>query len=100
MMTATRRNFLALAGSAPFAALALGSAAQAAVCYDPNTLPLTQKNRRRSLGYVPVSTDPVKKCAGCAYFTATEPGCGKCTLMSGGPVDAPGVCRSFAPRRK
>ena len=99
-MTSTRRNFLALAGTAPLAALAFGSAAHAAVCYDPNTLPLSQKSRRRALGYVDASADPVKKCGACAFFTAAEPGCGKCALFSGGPVNAAGVCRSFAPKGK
>jgi hypothetical protein len=99
-MNPSRRRFLTLASTAPLVALSFGAAAQAAVCYDPNTLPLSQKSRRRTLGYVDLSTDPVKKCGGCAFFTATAPGCGKCALLSGGPVNATGVCRSFAPRGK
>ena len=100
MTTTSRRSFLALAGSVPFAVAGLSSAAYAATCYDPNALPLSQKSRRRALGYVDQSTDPAKKCGGCAFFTATEPGCGKCQLFSGGPVNAGGVCRSYAPKPK
>jgi hypothetical protein len=99
-MNPSRRNFLALAGAVPIAALTFGGAAAAATCYDPNTLPFTQKSRRRSLGYVDVSTDPVKKCGNCSFFNAKEPGCGACNLLGGGMVNAGGVCRSFAPRAK
>lgn len=101
-MNKSRRDILALAAAVP-AALVFGAAASAAspaVCYDPNTLPLSQKSRRRSLGYVDVSPEPAKKCGGCAFFTATQPGCGKCALFSGGPVNASGYCRSFAPKSK
>jgi hypothetical protein len=96
----TRRNFLAIAGTVPIALAGLATAAQAATCYDPNALSLTQKSRRRALAYVDVSTDPKKKCELCSFFTAAEPGCGKCQLLSGGPVNAGGVCRSFAPKAK
>lgn len=99
-MNSSRRGFLALAGSVPVAALAFGGIAQGATCYDPNTLSLTQKNRRRSLGYVEPSTDPSKKCGACAFFTATTAGCGTCALLSAGPVSAGAVCRSFAARGK
>lgn len=100
MTTSDRRRFLMLAASAPLAALGLGATAQAAACYDPTALPVSQKSRRRALGYVDTSTDPVKKCGACAFFTATTPSCGKCALFSGGPVEAGGVCKSFAPRGK
>ncbi len=98
-MTIDRRRFLALAAAgAPLALLGIGTA-QAAACYDPAALPLSQKNRRRSLGYVEASTDPAKRCAGCAFFTAGAADCGTCALLSG-PVDAGAVCSSFAPRAK
>ncbi|MET0251193.1 MAG: high-potential iron-sulfur protein [Novosphingobium sp.] len=99
-MNPGRRRFLVLAGSAPLAALAFAGAAEAAACYDPATLPLSQQSRRRALGYVDLSPDKVKHCGACAFFTAKNPGCGTCTLLSGGPVNAAGVCRSFAPKAK
>jgi hypothetical protein len=94
-----RRRFLALAAvGVPFAALAVGSArAQTPACYDPAALPLSQKNQRRSLGYVEVSTDPAKHCSGCSFFTAGTPDCGKCMLLNA-PVNAGALCSSFAPK--
>lgn len=95
----SRRNFLALASLAPAALLVAGSAnAAGQACYDPNTLPLSQKTRRRGLGYVEPSPDSTKHCGGCAFFTAAEPSCGSCQMLSGGPVSALAVCNSFAPR--
>lgn len=98
-MDRQRRRFLVLAAaSVPFAAFTVGGArAQAPACYDPATLPLSQKNRRRSLGYVESSNDPAKHCSACAFFTAGEGGCGTCGLLNG-PVNAGAVCSSFAPR--
>jgi hypothetical protein len=99
MPHSNRRDFLHLAGTAPLAFLALGSAAQAAeaaACFDPEMLPASQKNMRRSLGFTAVSTDPAKSCGGCAFFTGTAGGCGKCQLLTGGPVSATSVCRSWA----
>jgi hypothetical protein len=100
-MTIDRRSFLALAaGSVPLALLVAGGAqAQAPACYDPATLPLNQKNRRRSLGYVEASSDPARHCSACSFFTAGNAGCGTCGLLSG-PVNAGAVCSSFAPRAK
>ncbi|MCW1427795.1 twin-arginine translocation signal domain-containing protein [Novosphingobium sp. JCM 18896] len=98
-MNPSRRSFLTLAATAvPLAALG-ASSAWAAVCYDPATLPLSQKNRRRSIGYMDVAADPARRCAGCAFFTAAEEGCGKC-LMLNAAVNAGASCGSFAPRGK
>lgn len=98
-MTIDRRRFLTIAAvGMPLAAFAAG-AAQAATCYDPAALPLSQKSRRRSLSYVETSTDPAKRCAGCAFFTAAAEGCGNCQLLNG-PVNAGASCASFAPRPK
>lgn len=98
-MNQSRRNFVIFAGLAPVALVAgRAFAAEPAVCYDPATLPLSQKNRRRSLGYVDASADPKKHCGGCAFFTATQGSCGTCQLLTGGPVNAGGVCNSFAPK--
>lgn len=100
-MSLDRRRFLTLAASAaPLVALGVGSArAQAAACYDPAALPFTQKNRRRSLGYLEAATDPARRCAGCAFFTAGGAGCGTCGLLNA-PVNAGASCASFAPRGK
>jgi hypothetical protein len=99
-MDKTRRNFLAVAGLTPLALLGLGSARadSPAACYDPATLPFNQKSRRRSVSYVEVSTDPNKRCSACAFFTGTQAGCGTCTILGGGPVNAGAVCLSFAPK--
>ncbi|UVO52647.1 high-potential iron-sulfur protein [Sphingomonas sp. SUN039] len=98
MPPSTRRTFLGLAGVAPLVAFGFATAARAAdaVCFNPDTLPASQKSMRKALGFVPVSTDPAKACGQCAFFTATAAGCGKCQLLTGGPVGATGVCRSWA----
>lgn len=96
-MSNTRRSFLTLAGIAPLAVLAASRAgADPAPCYDPATLPLSQKNRRRGLGYVEQSADPKKHCAMCAFYTASKDGCGACQMLSGAAVNAGGLCSSFA----
>ncbi|MEJ5978869.1 hypothetical protein WG901_19605 [Novosphingobium sp. PS1R-30] len=98
-MNSNRRRFLGLAATAvPLAALG-ASSAWAAACYDSATLPLSQKNRRRSIGYMEAAADPARRCAGCAFFTAAEEGCGNC-LMLNATVNAGASCGSFAPRGK
>ena len=98
-MNQSRRKFVILAGMTPLALAAGRSfAAESAACYDPATLPLSQKNRRRSLGYVDAAPDPKKHCGGCAFFAASQGSCGTCQLLTGGPVNAGGVCNSFAPK--
>jgi hypothetical protein len=54
---------------------------------------------RTSLNYANPSPDGSRTCAGCAFFTRDEsvPACGRCTIMSS-PVDAGGVCDSWAGR--
>lgn len=98
-MSGSRRHFLALAAGAPLALLAAGRsrAADSPACYDPAALPFSQKNQRRSLGYVEVSADPAKHCGACAFFTASEQGgCGTCQLLGGAAVRGDAVCSSFA----
>lgn len=97
-MTDTRRGFLTLAGLSPLLLLGAGQAAAqaSAACFDPATLPLSQKNRRRSIGYVDQSADAAKACGKCAFFTAAGAGCGTCTILGGSPVNASGLCSSFA----
>lgn len=101
-MTLSRRELfgqvLAIATVAAAGMLGAEAAAQnaSALCYDPAKLPFTQKSRRRALGYVDTSKEPARRCGLCAFFTAAGPGCGTCQMLSGGPVDAVGVCNSFA----
>jgi len=97
-METSRRDILALAGIAPLMLLAGRAAAADTVCYDPASLSLTQKNLRRSVAFVEVSTDPKRHCGLCAFFTAGKSNCGTCQIMSGSPVTAGGVCTSFAPK--
>lgn len=93
----SRRTFLAVAAAAPFAAWT--ASAQAAACYDPAKLPLSQKSMRRTLNYLEAAPDPAKKrCGLCAFFTGTQEGCGNCQLLSGAAVNAGGVCNNFAPK--
>jgi hypothetical protein len=101
-MTESRRRFLALAGLAPVALLGARQAfAQAApACYDPNKLPLSQKSLRRSMSYVDPSPDAAKRCGTCAFFVATQGGCGTCQILSGGPVAQSAYCMSYAPKPK
>jgi len=95
-MTADRRSFLGLAAAVPFAALAARAAAADAPCFDPAALPAAQLGMRKGLGFMAVSNDPTKHCSLCAFFKATQPGCGTCQLLSGGPVGAGSLCASFA----
>jgi hypothetical protein len=76
-----------------------GASAWAAACYDPATLPLNQKNRRRSLGYVEAAADPARRCMGCAFFTAAGEGCGTCAMLSS-TVNSGASCNSFTARPK
>lgn len=101
-MTCNRRRFLALGTCGvplALAGLALGStAAHAAVCYDPNQLPRSQKNRRRGLGYKDKSPVAARECRGCAFFTAAkESACGQCAMLDS-TVNAGATCTSFTPR--
>lgn len=100
-MDPKRRNFLALAGITPLALLAAHNAfAQDAACYSSEKLSLSQKTRRRSLGFLDVSPDPKRRCGGCSFFTGTSGNCGSCQMLSGGPVTNASTCGSFAPRAK
>lgn len=94
----TRRSFLAAAGAVPLALFFARTASAQNVCVDPASLPLAQKNRRRGLGYVEPTPDAKKRCGACAFFTVSQPGCGTCQMLSGGPVSDMGVCTSFTPK--
>lgn len=98
MLKSDRRRFLGLAGATPFILIGLANSARAAdaACYTPETLPASQKRTRKALGFADVSADPAKSCGGCAFFSGAANGCGTCQLLSGGPVSAKSLCRSWA----
>jgi hypothetical protein len=99
LMHLTRRSLIGFAAIAPLAAVT--RAAESAACYDPAKLPLSQRNRRRSLGYVEASTVAGKRCAGCAFFTASaQSGCGTCQLLGGGPANAGALCNSYGAKAR
>lgn len=98
-MIGTRRSFLAAAGVLPVALVASRAfGADQVACYDPSALPLSQRSRRRALSYVDASPDPHKQCSRCSFFSTKPPSCGTCVMLSGGPVNAGGLCNSFAPK--
>lgn len=110
-MNNSRRDFLAHGLALASLAVPGAALAQGAVCADPASLPLSQKNRRRSVGYSEPSADAARACGLCTFFTASNSGsnsanisgsiseskaaCGTCTMLGGGPVSAQGVCTSF-----
>ena len=98
-MLRTRRRILIAAGLVPLG-LAFGGvahAAEAVAC--AGEVSLSQKNRRKGLGYVDASTDAKRRCALCAFFTAGNGDCGTCQMLSGGLVSAGAVCNSFAAKQ-
>ena len=97
-MTGDRRHFLGLASALGAGLVAARlAAAPPAACYDPASLSLSQKSRRRAVGYADASPDPARHCGLCNFFTASGEGCGSCALL-GGPVAQGGLCDSFAAR--
>lgn len=103
-MTMDRRQFAArmgitlLAAGLPAAASAAAPAGPAS-CADPASLPLSQRSRRRSLGYVEPATDAARRCGLCAFFTGDPAGCGACQMLTGGPVSGLATCNSFAAKQ-
>jgi len=89
-----------LIAACPASVLAALSACQesASTCVDLADLSLAQASLRRSVNYVPQSTDPEKSCGECAFFVAGPGGstCGRCRLFDNGPVDPGGHCDSWA----
>lgn len=101
-MIASRRRFLSLTARSLSLGLAfglpLGAAARAGSCPANDSLSLSQKNRRRSLGFKEVAPDPKLACRGCAFFTlGKEEGCGQCAMLEY-TVEAGATCASFTPR--
>lgn len=97
MKLSTRRDVIRLlALSAAAAACGQAGAQAPAICTDPASLSLSQRNRRRALGYVLPSADPQKHCSACTFFTASGGSCGSCQMLSGAAVEAMAACNSFA----
>jgi hypothetical protein len=94
LMHTTKRYFLIAGALAPLAA-ALAGTAKAAEPSCGADLSLSQKNRRRALGYADVSSDPKRRCSLCTYFTAGDGGCGGCQMQGGSSVNASGTCNFF-----
>ena len=98
-MAFTRRTVCMMAISSSVGALGVGTAqAQSSICYDPDSLTLSQKSRRKSLGYVETAESSERSCAHCMFYTSDNSDCGQCQLL-GGPVRAAAVCTSFAKGR-
>ena len=96
----SRRAVLALAALGGAIGWGGAAQAQAQACFDRAKLSPGDLSLRRSLGFKDVAPDPKRTCGGCAFFTAAQPAaCGKCMLLSGGPVAATNVCDSWAARR-
>lgn len=93
-MIPTRRRFLA-AGAIASLAFGFGPAARAVAPSCGVDLPLTQKNRRRALGYLEASGDEKRRCRLCAFFSGEDGSCGACQMLSGSLVNANAVCNSF-----
>lgn len=92
-------RMLGLAAATPLVLLGLSGAARAedaAACFDPEKLPASSKSLRKSLGFVTPAPEPAKACGGCVFFTKGAGDCGKCAILSGGPVTAKSWCRSWA----
>ena len=97
--TLSRRDLIGLAACTPLALAAIASAASAQtaqVCVNLDTLSLSQKGMRRSIGFKVQSTDPKKQCGGCAFFKGTTGACGTCQLLTGGAVFTTSVCDNWA----
>jgi hypothetical protein len=98
-MSMPRRRFIAACCLVPVGAV-LAQAAVAADAACGGAMSLSQRNRRRALNYLDVSADPARHCGLCTYFTAGEGGCGACQMLSGGAVNATGVCNSFTAKAR
>ncbi|WP_373078200.1 high-potential iron-sulfur protein [Zhongshania sp.] len=78
------------------AGIVLGNTALAESCFDMAKLPMSDRNLRKSLNFIAVSTDSQKSCGGCAFFKATQTAsCGTCMMFSGGGVAAESLCDSW-----
>jgi hypothetical protein len=74
--------------------LSVGTKLLAASCAVPGG---PDSSMRTELHYVEASTDPGKQCAGCAFFSNLQGGCGTCQILNG-PANPNGHCDSWAAR--
>lgn len=93
MMLARRQACAALVG---FPVLLAASAASAAVCIDPANITESDRSLREALGFKLHAPDATRQCHTCAFFEAAGEGCGRCQMLSGGPVLPDSVCDSWA----
>lgn len=99
MTETSRRAFIGLITGT--AGMGLSGAAMAAdICLDMAKLSGGERSLRRSLNFKEVSPDPKRSCSGCSFFTTSRAGaaCGKCALLSGGPVTEASVCDNWTAR--
>jgi hypothetical protein len=75
------------------------AAGGASACDDQAGVDAVAAGQRTQLQYVSQSTDPAKRCDGCALYTAPAAGssCGGCSAV-GGPINPGGSCVAFAPK--
>ncbi len=102
----TRRMFFrlgltttaAVAATAAMTSCSGGKPAAARGCADPEAMSPSENSLRQANHYVENSSDAAKTCADCTFFTAAVdgPGCGTCTIYTGGPANAKGTCDSWA----
>lgn len=94
----SRRNVLGLLAGC--AGLCVTVTAGAQVCVDPTKLSPGDRSLRQSLNFKDKSPDPKRSCSGCAFYSAAQAaGCGRCVMLSGGPVDGGSVCDSWTARK-
>ena len=67
-------------------------------CEDLAGVPSVDVEKRKSLGYTPISPIPDKHCGNCQLFIPPKAGaeCGGCLLFAG-PVSPEGYCTYWAP---
>lgn len=92
---APTRRYL-LGGLVATAGFAWVGPAMAQSCYVAAKLASGDRGMRLALNYKVVSSNPKQRCETCAFFAAaTQAGCGKCKMLSDGPVDAASTCDSW-----
>ncbi|NND68814.1 MAG: hypothetical protein HKN19_14590 [Halioglobus sp.] len=88
----TRRKLLC--GTAALGLLQ-GCGGKHIACYDPEMLGAGERQMRKTLQYVNVSTNEAQTCAGCQFYQPGDENCGECELLDG-PVASAGYCTSWA----
>ena len=98
-MLISRRILLRRSLQVSLGSLVAGMAGTAAtadrVCADPKQMDGGQASTRKSLNYTETSPDQSKTCSICAFFQATDGGCGSCMIFNG-PANSKGHCDSWA----